>query len=127
MIQPGPRTWTILSSLCDPNLSNPRNCSHWTKTELEVDKNRTGSDRSGCSKVRASLQVAQYKSMWKALRAARVLSCALTLFPAIATLAVAHQSLPDSVEFEGAIRGAETTPRIKSLLISRNGELRPGE
>ena len=36
---------------------------------------------------------------------------------------MAQQSEPDAAEFEGAVRAAETMPRIKSLLISRDGEL----
>ncbi len=34
--------------------------------------------------------------MWKAIRAVKALSCALTLLPALATLAVAQQTVPDT-------------------------------
>ena len=61
--------------------------------------------------------------MRKALRVATVSTCALLLFLAISTPAMAQQSEPDAAEFEGAVRAAETMPRIKSLLISRDGEL----
>ena len=60
--------------------------------------------------------------MWKALRVATVFSCVLLQFLATSTQTLAQQSAPDATEFAGAVQAAETMPRIKSLLISRNGE-----
>jgi len=61
--------------------------------------------------------------MRKALRVATVLSCVLLQFPATSSQTAAQSSGPDATEFEGAIKAAENMPRIRSLLISRNGEL----
>ena len=61
--------------------------------------------------------------MRKALRVATVFSCVLLQFLATSTQTLAQQSAPGATEFDGAVQAAETMPRIKSLLIGRNGEL----
>ena len=50
-------------------------------------------------------------------------ACVLLQCPAVSIPVLAQGSTPAAAGFDGAIRSAESMPRIKSLLISRNGEL----
>ena len=50
-------------------------------------------------------------------------ACVLLQCLAVSTLVLAQDSTPAAAGFDGAIRSAESMPRIKSLLISRNDEL----
>ncbi len=61
--------------------------------------------------------------MQKANRVFAISACALLQCLAVSPQTIAQETAPDPEAFGGAIRSAESMPRIRSLLISRNGEL----